>query len=189
MKQTRKKSLVVCPVCNKEYLKDDSEINRNFRLNRKSYCSQKCAGHDSYLNNKESINSYLYSEDNLKHLKKLNVENSTRADKNKYTNFRYYLRYSVKKRQECTIDLDYLVNLWEKQGGKCPYTNIDLKLKRFDSKADFDNPFIQASLDRIDSSKGYIPGNVEFVSLGINFMKNKFSKQSVLDFLELIKKS
>jgi hypothetical protein len=189
MKQTRKKSLVVCHVCNKEYLKDDSEINRNLKLNRKSYCSQKCAGHDSYLNNKEILTSYNNSEENLKHLKNLNIENSSRADKNKYTSFRYYLRATVKNRQECTIDLDYLVNLWEKQGGKCPYTNIDLKLKRFKEEVDPNNPFIQASLDRIDSSKGYIPGNVEFVSLGINFMKNKFSKQSVLDFLELIKKS
>lgn len=40
----------------------------------------------------------------------------------------------------------------------------------------------QASLDRIDSSKGYIEGNVEFVCLAVNYAKNGFSKEQMIEF-------
>jgi hypothetical protein len=45
----------------------------------------------------------------------------------------------------------------------------------------------QPSLDRIDSSKGYIEGNVEFVCVSINYAKNGFSKQQMIDFIKEIK--
>jgi len=43
-----------------------------------------------------------------------------------------------------------------------------------------------ASLDRIDSSKGYIQGNVQFVAYGINLAKNNFSDADVISFLDSI---
>ena len=46
---------------------------------------------------------------------------------------------------------------------------------------------IRASLDRIDSSKGYIDGNVEFVCYGINLAKNNFSKSEMLNFINSIR--
>jgi hypothetical protein len=102
-------------------------------------------------------------------------------------NFNYYLRKVVKNRQLVTIDSQYLKELWEKQKGICPYTNIKLKLQVLSQSIDKNNPYIYASLDRIDSSKGYIQGNVEFVSLGINLLKNKYSKDCVINFINLIK--
>ena len=42
---------------------------------------------------------------------------------------------------------------------------------------------MKASLDRIDSSKGYVEGNVEFVCCAINLAKNDFCKEAVVDFL------
>jgi hypothetical protein len=44
----------------------------------------------------------------------------------------------------------------------------------------------RASLDRIDSSKGYIKGNVEFVCLAINFAKNDFKKEEMKSFIKEI---
>lgn len=43
---------------------------------------------------------------------------------------------------------------------------------------------MKASLDRIDSSKGYIEGNVEFVCSAINLAKNNFSKEAMVSFLQ-----
>ena len=45
----------------------------------------------------------------------------------------------------------------------------------------------KASLDRIDSSKGYTKDNVEFVSTSINYMKNSMSKEDTLELIQIIK--
>ena len=37
----------------------------------------------------------------------------------------------------------------------------------------------RASLDRIDSDKGYVPGNIQFVSVIIQFAKNKWTDKEV----------
>lgn len=44
----------------------------------------------------------------------------------------------------------------------------------------------QASLDRIDSSKGYIKGNVQFIVAPINYMKSTLSDLEVKQFLKEI---
>ena len=63
--------------------------------------------------------------------------------------------------RECTITVEYLKELWEKQDGKCPYTGW--KLDNAETTAHWDTHQLHprtASLDRIDSSLGYILGNV-----------------------------
>jgi hypothetical protein len=66
------------------------------------------------------------------------------------------------------IDLPYAWNLIKKQGFKCALSGV---------------PFVpaggyapnQPSLDRIDSNKGYEPGNVQFVTLRINYAKKSMT--------------
>ena len=72
------------------------------------------------------------------------------------------------KRRGLDFDLDakYLWELFQKQNGKCYISGIELKLKTRASRHDSN-----ASLDRIDSSKGYIKGNVGWVYEPINHMK------------------
>lgn len=43
-----------------------------------------------------------------------------------------------------------------------------------------------ASLDRIDSSKGYIKGNVQWVHKRINIMKNRFSQDEFVAFCRAV---
>ena len=45
----------------------------------------------------------------------------------------------------------------------------------------------KASLDRKDSSKGYIEGNVQFVSCALNYAKNSSDDSSVVELISLIK--
>ncbi len=70
----------------------------------------------------------------------------------------------------------------------CPYLKIKLSYNKKDSK----KPFYY-SIDRIDSSKGYIKGNVRIISLLANTMKNEASSDQLLTFaksiLEIHKKS
>jgi hypothetical protein len=79
------------------------------------------------------------------------------------------------------IDNDYVLNLWDEQRGLCYYTKIPMKYIARDK-----NPF-QVSIDRIDSSKGYIRGNVVLCCQAINYMKNDYSIAVFNEFLNALK--
>ena len=91
--------------------------------------------------------------------------------------------HSKQSKREFSITLQDLKDQWEKQKGLCIYTNVKLVLPLYNT-----NPSLteQASLDRIDSSKGYIPGNIQFVCSCINLLKNKLSDLEVKHFLKKI---
>ena len=78
------------------------------------------------------------------------------------------------------ITIEYLWELLLKQGYKCALSGLDLQ---FGEKRK-DNQNKSISLDRIDSSVGYIYGNVQFIHKHINIMKNKFDESY---FIELCK--
>jgi hypothetical protein len=59
----------------------------------------------------------------------------------------------------------------------CPYLKIPLVLKLGQGKLET-NP----SIDRIDSSKGYVKGNVQVISKKANTMKSNASKEELLTF-------
>ena len=65
------------------------------------------------------------------------------------------------------------------------YVLIQLVLPEEDYTKDQDIT-TRASLDRIDSNKGYIRGNVQFISTPINYMKNTMSDQQTKSFLKRI---
>ena len=77
---------------------------------------------------------------------------------------------SKAKKQNIDFDLDadYLTNLWEKQGGRCFYSNIQMKNSmKQEGFQSWDGP----SLDRIEPEKGYVKGNVVWCAFGINSFK------------------
>jgi len=69
----------------------------------------------------------------------------------------------------------------------CPYSGIELQLaSHINTKID---PIYRASVDRIDSSKGYIKDNIQFVSTCINYMKNTLSHEKTIELCKLISKN
>jgi hypothetical protein len=66
------------------------------------------------------------------------------------------------------VDQDVL-DLWEKQNGQCAYTKLPLLATA--------NQFNTVSLDRVDSSKGYVVGNVQLVCAAINKMKQEYTEE------------
>lgn len=94
-------------------------------------------------------------------------------------NFNTYLeRYykGVKQRAldknfQIDIDCGYLQEIWDRQNGKCAISGIDIELR-----AKWQKNFQTASLDRIDNTKGYIKGNVQWVHKDINNMKYTFTQ-------------
>lgn len=91
------------------------------------------------------------------------------------------IRHHAKsKKRECNVSLKYLSELFEKQEGKCALSGLDL---------DFgvSNTVEQtASLDRIDSSLGYIIGNVQWVHKNVNWMKQDMSDGDFLTMCRTI---
>lgn len=75
------------------------------------------------------------------------------------------------------IDPDYLYDLYIKQDKKCALSGVDIEFSNsWKTKGGQ-----SASLDRIDSTKGYIKSNVQWVHKDINFMKHKFSQDRFID--------
>ncbi len=80
------------------------------------------------------------------------------------------------------LSIQYLMSIWDAQQGRCALSNIPLTLE-----VNTRNINTQASLDRIDSSIGYVQGNVQFVSCALNYAKSNKSDDSIRDLIALIK--
>lgn len=76
--------------------------------------------------------------------------------------------------KELTIDIEYLWNLFLKQDRSCALSGLPLTLPHNETSKAY--TLSTASVDRIDSSKGYIPGNVQWVHKDVNRMKNIYSQ-------------
>ena len=152
---------LICPVCNSSFTKLLYKFNSNKKHNRQTLCSKKCVG---IATAKKRYKDYNYKY-------KINGLDFT---------FFYTHTNNLERKK---MDVDHLYQVWVNQKGVCPYTNIKLILP----KANMDiKPYEQASLDRIDSNKGYVKSNIQFVSLMVNWAKNKYDEQIFKEFLHLI---
>lgn len=92
------------------------------------------------------------------------------------------IRWCAKSRDlDLTITKEDVWNLFLQQGRKCALTG---QLIWFDTKYNLSDG--TASLDRIDSSKGYIKGNVQWVHKDINRMKNNFSDTHFISLCKMV---
>lgn len=130
--------------------------------------------------------SYLrknYAEQSLK-LNKLckKCSNQKNSDHNQHKGFiKGVLRYSFVNKYkasaalrgiEWNVSFEYLADLLIEQDFKCALTGWDIHAMEVNSPA---------SLDRIDSSLGYIEGNVQWVTSKVNMMKQHYSQQDFID--------
>jgi hypothetical protein len=75
-----------------------------------------------------------------------------------------------RKKMEFSITIEYAWNLIVEQKFKCALSGMDIYLQpNYNTRP-------TASLDRVDSSKGYVVGNVQWVHKDINKMKNSFDQ-------------
>lgn len=160
-----------CGYCQKEFSKPKNEYNRCVKKNKPMYCSLSCAG------KKNVIGTVPFGG-----------KPNRIPPKVKKNPFRYYLNNCKRRNEhEFDLDLEYLEELWNIQKGICPYTKLQLILNNHGHQhKDFR---YTASLDRIDSSIGYIKGNVQFISTAINYMKHTMSDEMCNEFLLQISKN
>lgn len=157
---------VVCDHCGRTFQRERGELNRNGTKGRKRYCSRSCAG--------KCMVSHFGDKRKWDHL-------VSGRFTDEYSKFRVFLHRIGRRKKECNITVEDLKAQWEKQDGKCPYTGWLLQTPAHTREL---RPIVPdaASLDRIDSSKGYIKGNIEFVCLMAQYAKNGFSREDVFTF-------
>lgn len=76
---------------------------------------------------------------------------------------------------------EYLWDLFRKQEGICALSGVQLQLSR--GKDDGEQT---ASVDRVDSSVGYVPGNVQWVHKDLNKMKLDHSQEGFIEWCRLV---
>jgi hypothetical protein len=81
------------------------------------------------------------------------------------------------KKIPLNIDLEFLISLWKNQNGKCFYSGRQLSLLINDPN--------KVSIDRVDSSKGYLKDNVVLCCNLVNYLKVDLSldyfKEIIID--------
>lgn len=68
-------------------------------------------------------------------------------------------RSAVRRGYEFSVSMEYLNSVYEAQEGKCAYTGLQ------------SNKISDLSIDRIDNSKGYVEGNIQFITNPMNTLK------------------
>ena len=92
------------------------------------------------------------------------------------------LKHSAKSRNiEINLTIEDIWKIFEQQNRKCKLSGLELNF----AKSQKDKNDTTASLDRIDSSGGYVQDNVQWVHKKVNIMKNKFNEN---EFIEICKK-
>lgn len=199
----------LCKICHKEYrrdhyLKNKEKVYKQVKeyriLNPEKYVFSK----DSLLDVKTKNNKKAgrIFEKNCSYCESTILVNKTDflSDKKQYcsleckktsykSNYYHYLRGIPKraknKKIEYNLSEDFIRDLLEnKQNNKCAITGCPIKIK----EAKLESLLYEtASLDRIDSNKGYTKDNVHWVMLGINYMKMDCSVEELIKTLDLIK--
>ncbi|BAZ13642.1 hypothetical protein NIES4071_54810 [Calothrix sp. NIES-4071] len=161
--------------CGKEFIKRLSEFNRSQKLGRPHFCSLSC--HAKYRGLGTSQVPVIRQTSHLKDI--IQVDD--------FSPFRYHLKImkkSAKRRgHECSVTLADLKALWERQNGICPYTGWNLINLGSTTECESSlRTIYRASVDRLDSSKGYTRDNIQFIAVIANFAKNVFTEQDLINF-------
>ena len=82
---------------------------------------------------------------------------------------------------EFDIDAKYIENLLIVQNRKCALSGLDIYLR-----PNYIRNEQTASLDRIDNTKGYIKGNVQWLHKDINNMKHTFNEEYFIKLCKFV---
>lgn len=93
------------------------------------------------------------------------------------TEYTIMVRRAKEKGMEMNVSIEYLSKILEQQNSKCALTGLPLIVHTGKGSA---------SIDRIDSSQGYIEGNVQWVDKRVNIMKNRLPEAEFVELCRLV---
>ena len=107
-------------------------------------------------------------------------------------NFWYSIKHGASGKKanrppkEFTITKEYCWELFLAQNERCAISGQKLEMNFCGNKYKDNGLNHTASLDRIDSSKGYVEGNVQWVHKDVNMMKRIYDQKYFIDTCKLI---
>lgn len=104
----------------------------------------------------------------------------------KSTLWNHYIEGAKRRNFEFSITKEYAYELFIKQKGKCALSGVYISFST--SQGSKSRALTTASLDRIDSKRGYTKDNVQWVHKKINRIKNNMPNQEFIDWCILIGK-
>lgn len=137
----------------------------------------------------ECGNEYVASSHGLKHLKVSQCRECS-CPRQPVTQLQqaYWsgLKSGAKRRGiKFSITKEYSYRLFLKQRRKCKLSGVDIAFAAT-SRRHKVNRETTASLDRIDSTRGYIKGNVQWLHKDVNMMKTKLTQDEFKEYCRLI---
>jgi len=176
---------LICGICQSEFEYYKGEYNRQIKRGRSVfYCSLKCSSkREDNINRIKKLGRKFIGGEN-----KLNSEEDfIKSSMNEFLRrVRNRIKAKSEKNGESNLTIDHLVEVWNKQKGCCAYTGVKLVLPSYKNYK-LVNYNYKASLDRIDSSKTYTIGNIQFVSYTMNNLKSNMDDEDLKEFFTIIK--
>lgn len=181
-------TFLVCEQCGERFARLTALVTYQAkkRSQRRIFCSRPCS---SRYTIKENITPEQASKNRAR-----NAElKLTGKKRDEFSHLRVHLSTILSRaksigkkvpRKTVEVTLADLQEQWNLQNGKCPYTGWTLEIKNKNKKVT-KKPNM-ASLDRIDSSKGYIKGNIQFVSFMANMAKHTFHEDELIKFCRAV---
>ena len=159
---------------------------------RKNLDSEKSRRKNYYKDNSEHIkekstaNYYENHSDRKEKKKHWKLKRKEKSKTDVTETFREMLSglktRSKKLGRECDIDLDYLCELWNRQQGLCNLSGLPMS-------SEIGTKWKKVSPDRIDSTKGYVKGNIQLVLASVNTFKMDMNQSEFVDLCKAIAKN
>lgn len=102
------------------------------------------------------------------------------------THIDHWKQGARRRNKEWNLSVLYLWELYEKQNKKCALSGLPIAFSELGTNSNIVWEHTTASLDRIDSSKGYVEGNVQWLHKHVNVMKNQHSTDYFLSLCAMI---
>lgn len=162
---------LICAYCDKPFEKVAREHRRQLKVGKTHfYCRRSCQVSAGNKISPRGDGSGLTAD-------------NRRDD---HTPFRWYILRARQRKHEHNIDTAYLKRLWARQKGVCPFTGWFLLLPNGSMGWESGHHPKNASLDRVNSNKGYVKGNVRFISVMANYARNQFTDKQLREFCRAV---
>lgn len=141
----------------------------------------KCKEEQSYLRYYYAVHSYeqeMLCRSCSNKTMDQNAHKGWIKDVLRYSFVRKYQANAILRDIEWNVTFEYLADLLIEQDFKCALTEWDIDAMEVQKNT--------ASLDRIDSSKGYTEGNVQWVHKMVNMSKQSYTQEEFIDMCKSV---